>query len=172
MEKVQNHVTTRWDFGKGIGHLLKHIEDPKIPDPTEMTVDEEAVKRKVRLCSKKVDRYGDRRTDLEENKGALYEVLMDGVSKITKLKLKSKTGYTKEDEVNDSVWIPETLEDIMINFEDVKPKTLAIDDQMERIMKLKQGDSTNENFLKQVQTDLKVYEKHGSDFLWGDAQDK
>ena len=62
---------------------------------------------------------------------------MDGVPKIIKSKLKSKTEYTKSDEVNDSVWILETLEDIMINFEDVKPKTLAIDDQMERIMKLK-----------------------------------
>ena len=32
---------------------------------------------------------------------------------------------------------------MMINFEHVKPKTLAIDDQMERIIKLKQGESTN-----------------------------
>ena len=31
----------------------------------------------------------------------------------------------------------------MINFEDVKPKMLVIDDQMERIMKIKQGKSTN-----------------------------
>ena len=58
----------------------------------------------------------------------------------------------------------------MINFEGVKPKTLAIDEQMERIMKLKQGQSTNNNFLKQVRKELKVYEKHSSDFLWGDTQ--
>ena len=91
--------------------------------------------------------------------------------KIIKLKLKIKTGYTKSDEVNDSVWLLETLENTMIYFEDVKPKTLAIDDQMERIMKLNQGESTNEYFLKQVQNELKVYEKHGGDFLWGYAQD-
>ena len=42
-----------------------------------------------------MDRYGDRRAYLEETKGALYAVLMDGVSKIIKLKLKNKTGYTK-----------------------------------------------------------------------------
>ena len=59
----------------------------------------------------------------------------------------------------------------MVNFEEVKPKTLAIDDHMERIMKLEQGESTNKNFLNQVQNELKVYDKHGGDFLWGDAQD-
>ena len=59
----------------------------------------------------------------------------------------------------------------MINFEDVNPKTILNDDQMERIIKLKQGESTNEDFLKQVQKELKVYEKHGGDFLWADAQD-
>ena len=101
----------------------------------------------------------------------MYAVLMNGLSKIIKLKLKIKTGCTKADEVNDSVWLIENLKDIMIIFEDVKPKTLTIDDQMERNMKTKQEESPNEDFLKQVQKELKVYEKHGGDFLWGDAQD-
>jgi hypothetical protein len=108
---------------------------------------------------------------LEENKGALYAVVMDGVLKIIKSKLKSKTGYSAADEANDSLWLLGSLEDIMINFEEVKPKILAIDDQMEWIMRLKQGESTNEDFLKQVVKELKVYEKHGGDFLWGSAQD-
>ena len=69
----------------------------------------------------------------------MYTVLMDGVSKIIKSKLKSKTGYTKADKVNNYVWLLETLEDIMIDFEDVKPNTPSINDQMERIVKLKQG---------------------------------
>ena len=116
-------------------------------------------------------KYGDRHADLEENKGALYAVLMDKLLEIIKPKLKIKTAYTKADEVNDSVWRLETLEDIMINFEDVKPKMLEIDDQMERIMKLKQRESTNKHILKQVQKELKLYDKHGGDFLWGDAQD-
>ena len=141
------------------------MEDPKIPEPTYMTVAEEAVKWNVRLWNQEEKRYGDRRASLEENKGVLYAVVMDGVLKIIKSKLKSNTGYTKADEVNDFVWLLGTLEDIMINFEDVKPKTIAIDDQMERIMKLKQGESTNEDFLKQVQKELRVYEKHGGDFL-------
>ena len=147
------------------------MEDPTIPEPKDMTKSEETVRWKVRLWRQEVEIYGDRRAALEVNKGGLYAVLMDGVLNIIKSKLKSKTGYSKADEVNDSVWLLETLEDIMINFEEVKPKPLAIDDQMERIMKIKQGEFTNEDFLKQVQKYLKVYEKHGSDFLWRDAQD-
>ena len=96
---------------------------------------------------------------------------MEGVLEISKLKLKIKTEYTKADEVNDSVWLLETLEDIMINVEDVNPNTLVIDEQMERIMKLKHGESTNEDLLKQVQKELKLYKKNGGDFFWGDAQD-
>ena len=33
-EKIQNHVTISWGFGNYIGHLLKHMEDPTIPEPT------------------------------------------------------------------------------------------------------------------------------------------
>ena len=44
LEKFQNHVTISWDFGKDIGHLLKHMEDPKIPESIDMTVAKEAVK--------------------------------------------------------------------------------------------------------------------------------
>ena len=91
MEKVQNHVTTSWYFGKDISHLLKHMEDPKISEPTEMMVSEAAVKWKVRLWSQEMYIYGDRRAALEENKGVLYAVLMDRVSKTVKSKLKRKT---------------------------------------------------------------------------------
>ena len=77
MKKVLNHVIISWNFGKDIGHLLKHMEDPKIPEPTDMKESKEAVIWKVRLWIQEVDRYGNRCTDLEENKRAMYAVLMD-----------------------------------------------------------------------------------------------
>ena len=43
-EKIQNHVTISWGFGNYIGHLLKHMEDPKIPETIDMTVAKKAVK--------------------------------------------------------------------------------------------------------------------------------
>lgn len=58
----------------------------------------------------------------------------------------------------------------MARFEEVKPKLLAVDDQMHCIMNLKQGDTSNEDFVKLLSKELKVYEKHGGDFLWGQKQ--
>jgi hypothetical protein len=172
LEKIRNRVTIAWDFGEDVGHPLKHMENPVIPEPKDMTADEEKVKwRKKRLWDQDVDRHRTRCAALEENKGAMCAVVMDGVSKIIRSKLKSKTGCSKADEMNDSLWLLETLEDSMVNFEEIKPKILAIDDQMERIMKLKQGESTNEDFLKQAVKELKVHEKHGGNFLWGNTQE-
>ena len=113
LDKVQNHIAISWDFGKDIGHLLKHMEDQTLPEPTYMTAAEEAVKWEVRLWRQEVERYRDRGAVLEGNKGALYAVLVDGVSKIIKSDLKNKTGYSKADGANDSVWLLQTLEDIL-----------------------------------------------------------
>jgi len=143
------------------------MEDPVIPEPKDMTEDEEKVKWRKRLWDQEVDRYGTRCAALEENKGALYAVVMDGVSKIIKLKLKSKTGYSSADKTSCSLWLLGSLEDIMINFEEVKPMILAIDDQMEWIMRLKQGESTNEDFLKQVVKDLKCMRNTEAIFFGG-----
>ena len=104
------------------------------------------------------------------NVGALYALLMENVSKMVRAKIKSKKGYSAAETNTDAIWLLANLEDIMINFEDTKPKILAIDDQMERIMKMKQGDSNNEDFINLVQKEIKLYEKHGGDFLWGTTQ--
>ena len=49
LEKVQNHFTFSWEFGKDTGQLLKHMKDPTIRVPTDITSSEEAVKGKVRI---------------------------------------------------------------------------------------------------------------------------
>ena len=41
LEKIQNHLTISWDFGKDIGYVVKHMKDPKIEEPTDMTSDQE-----------------------------------------------------------------------------------------------------------------------------------
>jgi hypothetical protein len=102
--------------------------------------------------------------------GALYSLINDGLSKIMKAKVRGKQGFNKAQEEKDALWMLKTIENITLNFEETKPKFFAIDDQMERIMKLKQGDATNEDYIKMVSKELKVYENHGGDFLWGKTQ--
>jgi hypothetical protein len=45
-------------------------------------------------------------------------------------------GYMTANNANDALRLLETVEDIMINFEETKPKTQSLNDQMERIMTL------------------------------------
>ena len=173
LEKIQSHVTISWESGKDIAFVIKHHKDPIIKEPSDMTSEEEKIKWKVRLWNQEVDKYGERINMLNENKNALYALMTEGVSKIIKSKLRGKLGYVEADENNNVIWLIGNLEDIMVNFEEVKPKILAIDDQMERIMRMKQGDQNNEDFVKSVIKELKVYEKHGGgDFLWGNSQEK
>lgn len=170
LEKIHNHVMISWTWGKDIAHIVKNNADPVIDEPTDLEPGDEQKKWKVRLWEQAVDRYGSRIATLDGNKEALYALVIGSVSPITKSKLRSKHGFSKAEEGSDPIWLLTQLEDIMVRFEEVKPKLLAIDDQMHRIMNLRQGDSTNEDFVKLLVKELKVYEKHGGDFLWGDTQ--
>ena len=167
LDKLENFVTIQWPNGSDVGYIVQNARDFPVPEPESQTDEEKKVDWKQRLWSQKVDRYGIRMENMEMNKTALYALIMNNISKIVKSKLRSKTGYEMANASNNPLWLFETLEDIMLNFEEVKPKVLAIDDQMERIMNLKQNESSNEDFVKTVSKELKVYEKHGGDFLWG-----
>lgn len=172
LEKICNHVIISWHFGKDVGHVIKHGKDPAINEPADLEPADEAKKWKVRLWERDVDQYGNRMDSLKGNKEALYALIIESLSPMVKSKLKGKQGFAKAEEETDPLWLLNQLEDIMVRFEEVKPKLLAIDDQMHRIMNLRQGETTNEEFVKLVSKELKVYEKHGGDFLWGKKQKK
>ena len=172
LEKIHNHVMVQWNFGPDIGHVIKKQDDPEIEEPTDLTATEEGSKLKVRLWNAKVDYYAARTLALEENKKALYALMFDALSKIMKSRLRGKAGYHAAEGKSEVKWLLNALDEIMVRFEEIKPKILSLDDQMERIMKLKQGaETTNEDFLKTVAKEIKVYEKHGGHFLWGPAQE-
>ena len=170
LEKISTHASVSWEFGEDIAHVLEHTQKPAFPEPIDLTDDESKVKWQVRVWNQKVDRYAMRVETLDQNMAAMYSLLKEKVSKLMKSKIRSKTGYKKAEEGRDIVWLLETMEDIVLNFEETKPKLLAVDDQMERIMVMKQGDVNNEDFIKTMLKELKVYEKHGGDFLWGSTQ--
>ena len=170
LDKIQTHVSINWEFGQDVAYVLKNNELPIFKEPEDLEANDEKKKWKVRLWNQKVDRYGQQVATLDDNLGALFSLIDDSISKIMRAKVKSKQGYAAADENKNTIWLLKTVEDIVLNFEETKPKLLAIDDQMERIMKLKQGNTTNEDFVKTVEKELKVYEKHGGDFLWGKTQ--
>ena len=57
-------------------------------------------------------------------------------------RLRGKVGYQSAKDKANLKWLLNALDKIMVRFEEVKPKKLSLDDQMERIMKLKQGGET------------------------------
>eukprot|EP00557_Chaetoceros_sp_GSL56_P004583 CAMPEP_0176503500 /NCGR_PEP_ID=MMETSP0200_2-20121128/15397_1 /TAXON_ID=947934 /ORGANISM="Chaetoceros sp., Strain GSL56" /LENGTH=435 /DNA_ID=CAMNT_0017902797 /DNA_START=426 /DNA_END=1731 /DNA_ORIENTATION=- len=172
LEKIYNHVMISWHWGKDIGHVIKQGQDPEIKEPEDLSSADEAKKWKIRLWEQEIDRYGNRIEALKGNKEALYSLVIESLSPMIKSKLKGKQGFSKAEEDTNPTWLLTQLEDIMVRFEEIKPKLMAIDDQMHRIMNLRQGDSTNEEFVKLVAKELKVYEKHGGEFLWGMKQRK
>ena len=134
-------------------------------EPKDLSSEDEQKKWKVRLWNEKNDQYGQQVATLSDNMGALFSLLDNSASKIMRAKVKSKQGYVDTEKKKDTVWLLKTFEDVILNFEETKPKLLAVDDQMENIMKLKQRNATNKDFIKTVSKELHVYEKHGGDFL-------
>ena len=167
LEKIDSHVSINWEFGQDIAHAIRNNEVPTFKEPTDLNDADKQSQWKVRLWNQTVDRYGRQLATLDDNMGALFSLLHDNLSKLMKSKVKAKKGYAKAEEDKDTIWLLKILEDVSLNFEEDKPKLLAVDDQMERIMKIKQGDTTNEDFVKLITKELKVYKKHGGNFFMG-----
>ena len=68
----------------------------------------------------------------------------------------------------------DTLDDIMIGFERITSPYLARDNQMEKIMRMKQKEGeTNKDFINSFLQEVKVYKKHsGKGFLWSACLDE
>ena len=133
--------------------------------PTDLSDKDEKIKWKVGLWNQTVDRYAPQKASLENNMNALFSILFNNISKIMKAKIRSKPDFIKAEQSKDSIWFLKNLEDIILNFEDTKPVILALDDQLETIITLKLGNHSNEDFIKLVSKELKVFEKRGGDFL-------
>ena len=172
LDKIASFVTITWTGGSDVGSVLRSGELPDISPPIDLTDDELKSKLKVRQWERKADLHTDRVVTLDNNKTALFALLYDNITKILRAKLKSKHGYAVAESTSDVVWLLQALEDIMSSFEEVIPNVLSLDDQLERIIKLRQGSASNEDFIKIVQKEVKIFEKHGGALLWGQKQEE
>ena len=173
LEIIASHITVNWEEGNDIGELVRYNKEPILPTPKDISDEDQKSRLKLRMWEISVQTYCDRENQLKRNKHALFALIKDGVSKMIRSKLKSKYEFTKSEVNGDVLWLLEALDDIMLNFENNKPNILALDDQNERIAKLRQKESMgNEVFIKLIQKELKVLEKHGGSYLWGTDQEK
>ena len=135
LDKLQNHLMIGWAGGRDISQVVKN-QEPDIPEPVDLTEKEKTSDWKKVAWTRKVEKYGERVDLLDENKGALYSLLMDNITTITRGKVKSKEGYQSADDAKNPTWLLSTLEDIMVNFEEIQKKTIALDDQVKRIVNI------------------------------------
>ena len=114
LNKIEDHVSINWDFGKDIAYVVKHTDKPMIDEPKDLTEAEEKIKWKQRLWNQEVDRYGSRMNVLEDNMGAMFSTIEMHLSKIMKAKVKAKEGYTLSHNTKNVVWLLKTLDDIIL----------------------------------------------------------
>ena len=135
LEKITNHITVAWPYGRDIYDTIKDSQCPTLVPPTDLSAADEKSRFKVRRWEAEVDRFMDREHALEENCKALFLVIMDGASKIVKARLKSKADFIESKSDGKVEWLLDTIEDVMLKFEEIIPNTLAMDDQLKRIVK-------------------------------------
>jgi len=93
MEKIVNHVIITWGHGKDIAYVIKNSKLPTFVEPVELTDITAKAKLIVMRWDMEVSRHFAREDALKENSSALFSLVTESVSKITKSKLKSKTGF-------------------------------------------------------------------------------
>ena len=132
LEKIDSHVSINWEFGQDIAYAIRNNELPTFKEPVDLNDTDKQSQWKVRLWNQTVDRYGRQIVTLDDNMGALFSLLHDNLSKLMKSKVRAKKGYAKAEEEKDTLLLLQILEDVTLNFEENKPKLVAVDDQMER----------------------------------------
>ena len=122
LEKIENHLLQEWAGGQDIGTMLKDNKALVIPEPKDLTAEQEKFKWQQVVWKTQIKKYVER---VEIYEASLYSLIMGNLSTITRGKVKAKEGYPLAAEANDPLWLLGVLEDIMTNFGDAKKKTLA-----------------------------------------------
>ena len=173
LDKIKNHVSINWEGGWEMKELITSMKEPSFKEPKDLTDDEEKSKLKTAMWNMEVHNYVTQINLFKRNKGALFAFIMNNVSKITKGKLKSNVCFSKKETEGDLIWLLEALDDIVVKFEKVKPRVLSLDDQLERVMTMRQSERmNNDDFINLMKKEVDIYEKHGGRFLWADKEDK
>lgn len=174
LEIIEKEVSLSWPFGQDIAYLLREDGIETVLKPPPKPDSKKAEEWETQVWNNDILAFGLRRNAMKENKMALFSLLMGNLSNMMKSKITSRKGFVKADIEKDVVWLLEALDEVMLNYEQIKHPIMARDDQMERIMRMRQREGeSNKDFVKQMMREVKVYKKYGGkSFLWSEEQDK
>ena len=160
-----NHIALTWENGSDVVYMMENHKDPVFGMPKDLGATPTEVEKMMKTIE--VQNYMAKIGAYEDNKKGLYTLIMDNISKIVTQIVKATKGYHEADDKKDAIWILQTLEDIITNFKEDRKKEIALDEQMAKIMSLKQKEEeTNEDFVKSFWREVKIYVRHGGFFMW------
>lgn len=169
---IRRHVEAAWAYGSDISHVMKHKVDPDLGKPGEWDNDNKSRSAEMEWKMMSNLYYG-RKSALIENKKALYSLLLGNVSKLARSKVISTYGYADADESKDPLWVIETLDDIISQFDKIRDPILAIAAQCNRTLNHMQSPTDScEDYITALDREARIYKKHGGDFLWCHVQKK
>ena len=168
-DKIANYFVQNRDNGTDIAHLISEREDPDFPEPTEPTGD----KAKVTINQKRYERqlkvFFEREEEYERNKKTLFSLVWENVSEETQDLIMSKQGYEQANIDKDPKWILKALHSIIEDFDDKKHIILSMDDQLEKIVRIRQGNMAVKDYIRVFRQEYKTLHEHGGSYMEGEV---
>ena len=168
VQTLATHVGIEWNNGSDVAHILDEGKDPTIAYPANLSNEDKKNDALQLRWKRQADAVFDREDDLKKNKRALFALVTHHLSAITKSKVQSMDGYTKAKGDGNPIWLMESLESVMTEYETVNSPAQSIDQSLQRIMTVhQQQNEPNDDFVQRVYKEIKIFDKRGGDFMWG-----
>ena len=100
----------------------------------------------------------------------LFSIIWENVSEETQDLLISRAGFNKANTDKDPNWMLKKLHSIVEDFDDKKHIILSLDDMLEKIVRIRQGNLPVKDFVRTFRQEYETYKEHGGSFFgWGSS---
>ena len=171
-DKISNYFVQNKKDGADIAHLVSTREDPEFEEPVEPTGDEGKKKLPMKRYERQLEVFFKREEEYERNKKTLFSLLWENVSEETQDLLMSRAGYDKANTEKEPKWMLKNLHSIIEDFDDKKHVILSLDDMLEKIVRIRQGNLPVKDYIRIFRQEYKTFKEHGGTFLDGEAAEE
>ena len=166
---LKSHIIQTLYRGTDIMGILTNLEDVAIPEPINLTAEEESSKFKVKVWNPELEEYMTHKAQMKENKVILHTIVWDQCSKSMRVKVKGTDAYEAAKFTNDCLWLLKTIRGICLSYESSKTKVLSLDDALEQFITSCQDTKSNDDFFKAFNSLVSIYEHLGGTLVHGNA---
>ena len=99
----------------------------------------------------------------------LFSIIWENVSEDTQDLLMSRAEFNKANTDKDPNRMVKNFHSIVEDFDDKKHIILSLDDMLEKIVRIRQGNLPVKGFIRTFRQEYNTYKEHGCSFLDGEA---